>query len=152
GFLVEKRLLLPHLQNTVHVTYRLLRGDGVLRLKLRPAVHFRPHEGPVGGAVGAPYVLTAVEDRYELTAGGAGELSASREPRGGPLAEMPPLRMRLLGRRGTFTIDGRRTPALLYRLEASRGYDSVGELWSPGHFRVDLSNDAEATLIASTEA
>jgi predicted glycogen debranching enzyme len=137
GFPVEKRLLLPHLQNTVHITYRLLRGDGVLRLKLRPAVHFRRHDGPVGGAVGAPYILTAVGDRYELAAGEA--------------AVTPPLRMRLVGRRGAFTIDGRRSPALLYRLEESRGYDAVGELWSPGHFRVDLSNEDEATLVASTE-
>src|SRR5947209_5280010 len=28
GYVIEKRLLLPHMQNTVHITYRLLRGDG----------------------------------------------------------------------------------------------------------------------------
>src|SRR5579884_3709382 len=28
GFAIEKRLLLPHGQNTVYVNYRLLRGDG----------------------------------------------------------------------------------------------------------------------------
>jgi hypothetical protein len=36
GIVLEKHLLLPHRQNTVHVTYRLLSGDGILRLKLRP--------------------------------------------------------------------------------------------------------------------
>ena len=47
GYVLEKRLLLPHLQNTVHVTYRLLSGPGPVRLELRPSVNFRPHEDPV---------------------------------------------------------------------------------------------------------
>ena len=37
-------------------------------------------------------------------------------------------------------MDGRRIPSLLYRIEESRGYESTGDLWSPGHFRVDLRN------------
>ena len=36
--------------------------------------------------------------------------------------------------------------------EESRGYDSAGELWSPGYFRVALGRGASATLVASTEA
>ena len=36
---VEKRLLLPHRQNTVHVTYRLRSGPGAVTLTLRPSVH-----------------------------------------------------------------------------------------------------------------
>ena len=38
GYVIEKRVLLPHRQNTVHVDYRLLHGDGPVRLKLRPVV------------------------------------------------------------------------------------------------------------------
>ena len=40
---IEKRILMLHRQNTVHVTYRLLRapaGDRP-RLELRPALEFR---------------------------------------------------------------------------------------------------------------
>jgi predicted glycogen debranching enzyme len=37
-------------------------------------------------------------------------------------------------------------------MEASRGYDAVGSLWSPGYFRADLSADHGATLVASTES
>src|SRR5438552_15236304 len=40
GTRIEKRVLMPHQQNTVHVTYRLLAGPPA-RLDLRPAVHFR---------------------------------------------------------------------------------------------------------------
>src|SRR4051794_24000926 len=44
---VEKQVLLPHGQNTVHIRYRLLEGDGKVRVKLRPSLHFRPHDAPV---------------------------------------------------------------------------------------------------------
>src|SRR5262249_17742013 len=68
GFAFEKRVLLPHLQNTVHIHYRLVQGDGTVRLKLRPSVHFRPHEAPVSLAHPGPYTLTSVDDRYALRA------------------------------------------------------------------------------------
>src|SRR5581483_3176608 len=41
GLVLEKRLLMPYRQNTVHVTYKLREGNGSLRLGIRPAVHFR---------------------------------------------------------------------------------------------------------------
>jgi predicted glycogen debranching enzyme len=44
---VEKRVLLPHLQNTVHVSYRVISKGVPPRLELRPAFHFRHHEAPV---------------------------------------------------------------------------------------------------------
>jgi predicted glycogen debranching enzyme len=135
GFVIEKRLYLPHQQNTVHVTYRLLSGEGAVRLKLRPALHFRGHEAPVSATLVGPYHLTAVDGRYEVSAG----------------HDLPPLRMRLYGQRGAFTVESQKLPELLYRLEESRGYDARGELWSPGHFRADLTRDDPATLVASTE-
>src|SRR5262249_51705408 len=68
GFVLERRVYLPHQQNTVYITSGLLQGEGAVRLKLQPSVHFRGHDDSVGGLTRAPYVLTAVEDRYELTA------------------------------------------------------------------------------------
>ncbi len=47
GAVVEKRILLVHSQNTVHISYRLVEGEGPLRLKLRPALQFRPLEEAV---------------------------------------------------------------------------------------------------------
>ncbi len=136
GFVFEKFVLLPHLQNTVHVRYRLVGGDGTLRLKLRPSVHFRPHEAPVSMAHAGPYTLTCVESRYELSA----------------RSNLPPLRLSLHGVRGAFTMDARERPEIHYRIEHSRGYEALGTLWSPGYFRIDLSPGHDATLIASTEA
>ena len=37
-------------------------------------------------------------------------------------------------------------------LEAQRGYESTGDLWSPGFFRVELTPDEPTTLIASVES
>jgi predicted glycogen debranching enzyme len=136
GTVLEKRVILSHLLNTVYVRYELVGGEGTVRLKLRPSVHFRPHDASVSDSHVGPYVLTAVENRYELTGSGL----------------YPPLRLRLTGQRAAFTIDGQELPHLLYRVEKSRGYDSRGTLWSPGHFRVDLLPAHPATLVASTEA
>ena len=140
GIVLEKRLVLPHLQNTVYVTYRLLSGpasgSGRLRLVLRPAVHFRGHNAPVDVPHPAPYRLTACEDRYELAAA----------------HDYPPLRMTLDGPGAAFTLDTQRTSDVHYEVEVSRGYESTGDLWSPGYFRVDLTAVAPVTLIVSTES
>ena len=36
GTIIEKHVLMPHGQNTVHVGYSLLQGDGPVRMSLRP--------------------------------------------------------------------------------------------------------------------
>ena len=136
GARIEKRVLMPYRQNTVFVRYRLLEAEGPVRLNLRPAVHFRPHEAPVSQPLAEPYVLRAVGERLELSAAGGA---------------LPPLRLRLDAAGGAFTLDGRRLPELLYRVEESRGYEHSGDLWSPGYFRADLAPGADVTLVASTE-
>src|SRR6266480_2899393 len=65
GFVLEKRLLLIHRQNTVHITYRLLAGKGRLRLGLRPAIHFRSHDAPVSATEARKYILTVCDDQFE---------------------------------------------------------------------------------------
>ena len=133
---VERRLLLPHRQNTTHVSWRLLQGGAPLQLTLTPALHFRPHEDPVSTGFEGAYSLTATDDRYEIR---------------GPVA-VPPLRLLLHGDQQGFTIEPRRVEQVLYRAERSRGYDDTGALWSPGSFHTTLAPEGEATLVASTEA
>jgi predicted glycogen debranching enzyme len=134
GWIVEKRLLLPYHQNTVHIMYSLAGGDGTLRLDLRPSLHFRHHEAPVSRALEHPYAITVVGDRYEIAGEG-----------------VPPLRLRTCGDGGSLTIQPLRARQVLYRMEESRGYESAGDLWSPGYFRVWLRPEAGATVVASTE-
>src|SRR5437667_5705661 len=134
---VEKRVLLPHLQNTVHVSYQVISKGVPPRLELRPAFHFRHHEAPVDADLAAPYKLTAIDGRYEIAA-------ARRK--------LPPLRMQLHGRESAFTIAPSKIPQVVYRIEQQRGYAYEGELWSPGFFRVDLTERSTATLVGSTES
>jgi predicted glycogen debranching enzyme len=148
---IEKRLLMPHLQNTVHVQYRQVKGDATVRLTLRPSIHFRSHDGPVSHDIGGPYVLTAVENRYEIALSGTAARTFHGSQGQVEPTEMPPLRLLLRGERAAFTIESRRMPALLYRVEESRGYDYTGDLWCPGHLEVDLPPGGAATLVASTE-
>jgi predicted glycogen debranching enzyme len=132
---IEKRVLLAHRLNTAYVSYRLAAGAGTVRLKLRPAVHFRFHDAPVNAPLAEAYTLTAVNDLCELSAG----------------PDPPQLRLVLHGQNRAFTIEGKRMREVLYRLEEARGYDAADELWTPGYFRVDLTRDRPATLVASTE-
>jgi predicted glycogen debranching enzyme len=131
---LEKRVFLAHLQNTVYVSYRLLSG-GPVRLIMRPSVSFRPHDAPVNQLVARPYHLSILDDHYELSAG----------------QDLPPLRMILHGQRRTFAVAPRKMPDIMYRTEESRGYEAQGELWSPGRFVVALTERKGATLVASTE-
>jgi len=136
GTVVEKRLFMPHLQNTVHVIYTLVSGPGPVRIKLRPAISMREHDAPVG-ALGAasPYTLSARGDRYELVG----------------RADVPALKLRAHGTNAAFTIEPRPIGPLVYRIEGSRGYESTGELWTPGYVRADLAAGSAVALVGSTE-
>ena len=137
GITVEKRLIMPHGQNTVYVTYGVACGDCDVRLELRPALHFRAHEGLLGTLLDEPYMLKVVGDRYEF---------ASSDP------ALPPLRFSILGAEPAFTFDRKYIQELVYHTEEIRGYESRGSMWSPGYFHVQLTPAKGATLLASTEA
>ncbi|MGH7618223.1 MAG: glycogen debranching enzyme N-terminal domain-containing protein, partial [Gemmatimonadaceae bacterium] len=51
---VEKRVIMPHRQNTVHISYRLVAGADTAALDLRPAVHFRGYEDRVDALINSP--------------------------------------------------------------------------------------------------
>ncbi|MGQ0814283.1 MAG: amylo-alpha-1,6-glucosidase [Gemmatimonadota bacterium] len=131
---IEKRVLMPHGHNTVHVSYRMLRGQHAV-MTLRPAVHFRSYEAPVSTAMLEDYRLETTGNRFEIR---------------GP-DTLPPLRLALSGEQREFTIDAKHFIEMLYRVEHARGYESIGSLWSPGFFRADLTPAEPIVLIASTE-
>jgi predicted glycogen debranching enzyme len=64
----------------------------------------------------------------------------------------PPLRLVVHGPHAALTLDAKGRSDVPYRMEAIRGYQSVGALWSPGYFRADLLRDHPVTLVASTES
>jgi predicted glycogen debranching enzyme len=136
GLTLERRIILPHRQNTVLMNYRVTAGDGKAMLRLRPSMNVRNHEAPVSTRIDAPYTLTVKGNRYEIQA----------DPK------YPSLRMLLIGEGRGLTIDTQHTDELAYRIERSRGYASQGDLWSPGYLAIEIGSGAEATLIASVES
>jgi predicted glycogen debranching enzyme len=133
--LVEKRLRMPHQQNTVHITYRLISGPGALQMELRPAVNFRSHDAPVSAALAEHFTLTDYEQGYELSGG----------------SDTPLLRL-ACDPRASFTLERQTNEGIVFTTEQSRGYDFMGSLFSPGYFCFDLQPGSAVTLMASAES
>ena len=134
-FTIEKRVVMPHAQNSVHLTYQVVDGEGSLRFVLRPSVHFRPHDAPVDEATHRTYTVSSTGNRYELSSG----------------SDLPVLRLMLHGERAALTLDEKGSTGVPYRMEKSRGYQWQGSLWSPCYFRADATAGQAVTLVASTE-
>src|SRR5262245_13557080 len=90
GHLIEKRILMPHRQNTVLITYQRVSGTGKVRISLEPWIQFRPHEGVLSGLIDNRYALRVSSGRYEIE----DTLDVS----------LPPLRMTLVGPHTVFSI------------------------------------------------
>src|SRR2546423_1307393 len=134
---LEKRVLLLHWQNTVHVIYRILSGKKRPRLELRPAFSFRHYETPVNKGRRGPYRITVIDSRYEIAAAQSG---------------LPPLRMKAVNANAQFTVAPQKIRQVVYRIEQSRGYAYEGDLWSPGFFQIELSEHDTASLIGPLES
>lgn len=136
GIEIEKRLLMPYLQNTVHLTFTLLSEHKGIFLELRPSVHFRPFEGNVGAAHSGDYEVRSRGQRFEI--------ESLNE-------DYPALRLHLAARRPRFIHEGGVRREIFYQRDAERGYEARGELWSPGYFSTPLEPGVAVTLVASTE-
>jgi predicted glycogen debranching enzyme len=131
---LEKRLHLPYRQNTVQVTYRLLAASEDIEISLRPLIQFREYEASVSAQPDGPYVLTVIDDTYEIST-----------------ITLPPLRMFLYGK-GEFVVQRKKIERVYYPSEEERGYEAIGDLWTPGLFQVKCSPGSDITLVASTES
>jgi len=131
---LEKTIVMPHMQNTVHVLYRVLSGERIV-LRLRPYVSFRQLEHPVDEPLSEPYVVTVVDDRYALEDG----------------SRKTPLYLHMTQPHASFTLERMTSQDVWFPVEAARGYPAKGALWSPGLFSVELANGDGVALTASTE-
>jgi len=135
GIKVEKRLLMPSGQNTVSILYRLLDGPDNLTLHVRPSIQVRPHDASVSSQMPV-YTVALTESRCEILPG----------------QSYPPLRMYVHGDGAAFVFEAPQERDVDYELEAARGYDSRGSLWSRGRFDISLQTGHEVALVASTES
>jgi len=134
-FAIEKRLLMSHRQNTVHIIYRLLRAAAPLRLSILPALHFRPHAAAVNTPVPAHVHIALDDDRCEVSCSDCSAL----------------LRMTVNAPAHSFTYQRRVIKGVDYATEQARGYESRGDMWSPGYYQSDLKQGETCCLVASTE-
>jgi predicted glycogen debranching enzyme len=130
---IEKRIVLTHNQNTVHVEYRYTKGSDTIRLGLRPGIQLRNHDAQLNSEVSSQYTLNATNYRLEISG----------------RSDLPILRLKTSHQTG-FTYDPKAI-SIDYALEAHRGYPSKGNLWTPGYFRTDLQPGSAIILTASTE-
>ncbi len=133
--LLEKRILMPHGQNSIRLTYRYLSGSGPVILQLQPAMNFRALGKPASNPVDEPYTLTIMGDKVELS---------SRR------SDLK-LRLALTSSASSLCLDRNNTRELFYDTDAQLGIDPRSLLWTPGNFETELSPKSQATLIASTE-
>ena len=131
--LVEKRIFMDHNYNTVHVSYSMRHGKDSLQIELRPGVSFRPHDSPVHTRNEVSCCIRVQDGEIEMTNEG-----------------YPPLRI-LSEPPAEFVEDRKVIEDALYRVEASRGYDSEGSLWSPGYFHATLAPGETLILTATVE-
>ena len=136
GARIEKRVYMPHKQNTVYIRYCLTKGERA-RMELHPALHFRSYESPVSEKINTRYTHTQSQGLHIFESG---------DP------QLPPLRMRIHGAEGSFVHEERVTSEFLYPVEEQRGYEFRGTLWAPGHFEFDLRPNEPVALVASSES
>ncbi|MEO8586014.1 MAG: amylo-alpha-1,6-glucosidase [Acidobacteriota bacterium] len=141
GVILEKEVFMPHGENTVCVTWRLVRGGndgneaGPIRLQVRPLVAFRDF-----------HALT--HENPELDTIVSVEEGDTPRVRIAPYKSLPGL---------TFAHDGTATRAgdwyrfFEYEEERARGFDFQEDLWNPFLLSFSLSfEEISGTVIAST--
>lgn len=135
NLLFEKRILMPYMQNTVVIIFRLLEGSSAPHIRLSPYLHFRPHEFPVNEKFEGRFRITIDGEKYQITFN----------------EKLPPLNLVLYGNNPSFTYTGSGEFQSFYQMEHQRGYESEGSLWNPGSFKAELTKDSTVSLVASTE-
>ena len=115
AFELEKRIVMPHAQNTVHVIYRLLRGGARLALDFAVVVHNRSHDAPVDTPLPGAFVLADTQWGYEIS-----------------VLDLPHLRLRVLGREARLEERRRDLPEITYGWEKARGYEPCGTRFAIG--------------------
>jgi predicted glycogen debranching enzyme len=131
---IERRVFMPHQQNTMLAVYTVTSASNPVRLRLRPQLQARFHEATVDAPLPASPTLISHPHHVEITLD----------------ADIPPLRLALLGRSAVLHFEPLVTNDVSYALEAERGYPSVGGGWSPGYYEVELAEGEHVTLLAST--
>lgn len=130
--LIEKRLFMPHGENTTLVQYRVLRASAAVILLLRPLCTYRDYHSHTQGnwSIGC----TTLKDGFRIEA----------HP------DAQPYEVRALGAREAAGV-----PEwywrFRHRMEASRGLDDTEDLFGPGGMRAELNAGDTTSVVISSE-
>jgi predicted glycogen debranching enzyme len=136
GVVVEKEVFMPHGENSVCVTWRLVKGEGPVGLEVRPLVAFRDF-----------HALTRENDALNRqTEIAEGSVTIQ------PYESLPQL---FLAHDGQAEQAGDWYRSFEYEEERARGFDYREDLWHPATLSFTFEESAhgahrEASLIAST--
>lgn len=133
GVIIEKSLFLINKQNTLCLFYELLSSQNDILLKWRPYFHFRMHEQAVNIPTEDAYNVCTMGDKYEIRC-----------------SHFPVLRI-LEASQGNYFDDFQELKNVFYEIEFLRGYESVGNLKSPGFISFNLKPKSRIALVISTE-
>lgn len=131
---IEKRIFMPHMQNTVYIKYSLISGPPVT-IKIRPSIDFRKHDAPLLKTEKDDYTVISNKLNFQIC--------------GSP--QFPKLLLSLVGSDIQFILDGGNVFDIHHFIEADRGYDALGSLWTPGFITAKLTLQNSFTIIASCE-
>jgi predicted glycogen debranching enzyme len=138
GVVVEKEVFMPHGENTVCVTWRLVKGEGPAGLEVRPLVAFRDFHALTHENADLDQTVDIATDRVRIA----------------PYKGLPPL---FFAHDGTVTQTGDWYRFFEYEEERARGFDFIEDLWHPFSLSFSFTFEEvpgaagpEATIIAST--
>lgn len=130
-YVIEKSAFFIHKHNTVVVTYELKEGSSPLDIIFRPYFCFKHYEAPVNGPL--------IEAHCKLIERGC-EISTG---------VYPPVH--LLGN-SRWNLEENDLKNVIYRIEAERGYDSMGDLKSWGYFCEKVDVGCSVSFIVSADS
>lgn len=133
GFTLIKKIFFIHGQNTVCVTYQLVEGNEPIDLIFRPYFNFRHHEDPVTHTQ-EPIEFSVNEGIYQINL-----------PNNLPSFQIAP------SKQVNFTSEDHVLENVYYRVEAERGYESIGNQRSAGYFTTTLHKGESICFLASSE-
>lgn len=128
---LEKKIFFPYMENTMYISYELLKGPKEIELTFRPFFQFRHHE--TSPKLGDTDQINCINHNNEYC-----EIFESRFPH-----------LYLRSSNNNLIMEEKKYDNVRYRYEEERGYDSKGSLISPCYFKTTISHCQPIYFVAS---